>query len=297
MRNMSICYTEVENSPLLKKAFLFGAREFIRAKIDPATTRQLSLPNNYQFSECFMPKRYIQLAIRIQNFPIYPNDVWVVSFMKAGTTWTTNIVWQLRNGLDFSANIIEPSYMFPDRGIFYDTYDDNRNDEAYQKHIDTLNENLVECEKQAPPRILKSHLPASLLPKNIWTVKPKLIYVYRDARDVAISMYHMHRNHLWHRYPGTMENFFDAFLNDHVIYGPFYSHVNSFKQLSQLDHVLLVEYDEMLENPFAGVKRISEFLNCKYSDDQLKQLTEHLSFRNMRNKNQEYQNCLSSGFK
>lgn len=294
---MSICYSDVENSLLVKKAALFGVREFIRARIDPETVKHLSLPSNYECSECFLPKKYIQLAERIQNFPIYSDDVWIAAFMKAGTTWTTNIVWQLKNGLDFTANIIEPSYMFPDRGIFYDIHDDNRNDVAYRHFVNGLSEKLDECESETPPRILKSHLPAFLLPKSIWTIKPKLIYVYRDAKDVAISMFHMHRNHLWQKYTGTMEDFFDVFLGDHVIYGPFHDHIKSFTQLSRLEHVLLLNYDEMIADTFAGVKRISEFLDCSYTDDQLMQLTEHLSFNNMRNKNQDYQHCLSNGFK
>lgn len=132
------------------------------------------------------------------------------------------------------------------------------------------------------PRHLKSHLPAHLLPKNIWTAKPKLIYIYRDAKDVAISMYHMYRNHSRIQFTGSLEDYLDAFLNDYVTFGPFYEHIRSYQQLAGLEHILLLSYEDMISNPFAAVKRISEFLNCKYNDDQLKQLNEHVSFGNMR---------------
>lgn len=104
----------------------------------------------------------------------------------------------------------------------------------------------------------------------------------RDARDVAISMYHMFRNHLWVKYPGTMEDFFDIFLNDHIYYGPFHEHVNSFQQLKQCQHILFISYEQMVADPFATIKQISEFLNYNYTDQQLRQLTGHLSFENMR---------------
>lgn len=141
-----------------------------------------------------------------------------------------------------------------------------------------------EYDGASSPRLLKSHLPAFLLPKNIWTVKPKLIYIYRDAKDVAISMYHMYKNSTVAGFTGTQEEFFDYFLNDTIIFGPFHDHVNSFLRLNELDHVLLMKYEDMIADQFGGVKKISEFLGYSYNDDQLQQLTDHVSFENMRRK-------------
>lgn len=120
--------------------------------------------------------------------------------------------------------------------------------------------------------------------------------MYRDAKDVIISMYHMFCNHSLLKYPGTMEDFFDIFFNDHIIFGPFYAHVNSYRQLNQCDHILLMSYEKMVANPFAAITRIGEFLNYSYSDEQLEQLTEHLSFENMR-KNFVHPGIYSSGYK
>lgn len=294
---MSIVYTEVKKSALLEKAALYGANVYHHVKIHPTTTHRLALPSDYEFSHCFLPKKYLTFADRVLNFKIYPDDVWTVSFPKAGTTWIMNTVWQLRNNLNFSADMIEASFRYIDRAVFYDSTEDNENDADFIAATKLVDTKLSEYENLAPPRILKSHLPAYLLPKDIWSVKPKLIYVYRDAKDVALSTYHMYQNHVWLKYAGTKEDFLDAFVNDHVIYGPFYDHVRSFKQLSKLDHVLLIKYEDMIADPFAAVKKISEFLNCSYDDDQLQQLTEHVSFENMRKKDQAYQNYLSNGFK
>lgn len=62
------------------------------------------------------------------------------------------------------------------------------------------------------PRCIKSHLPLELLPRALWTVKPKIIYVARDPRDAMISYYHHHR--LWVGYQGKLEDFAEAFLAD-----------------------------------------------------------------------------------
>lgn len=79
-----------------------------------------------------------------------------------------------------------------------------------------------------------------------------------------------------------MEDFFDIFLNDHTVFGLFYDHLNSFRQLNGFDHVLLMSYEEMLADPLIAVKKISSFLGYTYNDNQLKQLTEYVSFKNMR---------------
>lgn len=38
----------------------------------------------------------------------------------------------------------------------------------------------------------------------------------------------------------------------------------------------------MVRDSFTHIKKISEFLGCKYSDEQLRQLTEFVSFKNMK---------------
>lgn len=293
---MSIRCTNIEHSPIVSKAILYGAKEFVHAEIDPKTVQHLSLPSDYEYSKCFLTKKYSKLADRIQNFIIRPDDVWIVSFPKCGTTWLMNIVWQLKQNLDFSTDLKDSTYKFLERTIMYDFNDENKDDQMHRQLIERLDRQLDEFCVDESPRLLKSHLPAYLLPKNIWTVKPKLIYVSRDPKDAIVSMYHMYRNHSNIKYAGTMEDFFDISMNDHIVYAPFHDHVHSFVQLKQLDHVLLMKYEEILANPFNEIKRINDFLKYSYSDDQLKQLTAYVSFESMREKYAD-QTTYRSGFK
>lgn len=279
---MTIFYTNADSeSPLLNKCRLYGAKEFIWAEID-SKSHPIPFSSDYKFSKCFLPKKYAEFSDRIQNFEVRSDDVWICGFPKSGTTWLANIAWQLQNNLDFTQSLPIAPYAFIERPMFYDSFEENKDDITYQATINDICKDFDECARQPSPRILKSHLPASLLPIDIRTKKPKLIHMQRDARDVAISMYHMFRNHKLLQYRGTIEDFFDLFLSDHIYYGPFHEHVNSFRQLKQCEHVLSISYEEMVANPFVAIKRISEFLNYSYNDEQLKRLTEHLSFENMR---------------
>lgn len=293
---MSIFCTEVKSSAILEKAKLYGAKEFVYAQIDlNKQQKSFPFPSDYKFTNCFLPKKYASLSDQIRNFEVRSDDIWICAFPKSGSTWATNIAWQLQNNFNFTAEIFPP-YKMLERQIIVDINEGNENDAVYRAAIDQIDRDFDDCMNQPSPRLIKSHLPAPLLPSDIWIKKPKVIYMYRDARDVAISMYHMFRNHSLLKYPGTIEDFFDIFLNDHIIFGPFHGHVTSFRQLHQCDHLLLMNYEEMVANPFAAIKRISEFLNYSYSDEQLQRLTEHLSFENMQ-KNFVRPAIYSSGYK
>lgn len=97
-------------------------------------------------------------------------------------------------------------------------------------------------------------------------------------------MYHMITN-IVTAYAGTMDDFCDAFANDHFIYAPFHGNMLSYWQLRHFDNVLFLKYEDLLENRFDGIKRISAFLGRPYNDEQIQQLVEHVSFENMQKQN------------
>lgn len=85
--------------------------------------------------------------------------------------------------------------MFLELSMFRDLTEKNKNDSAFQELIKIADVQLDKIDVESSPRLLHSHLPPHLLPKQIWSVRPKVIYIYRNPKDAAISRFHMTKNH------------------------------------------------------------------------------------------------------
>ncbi|KFB39783.1 AGAP012672-PA-like protein [Anopheles sinensis] len=134
--------------------------------------------------------------------------------------------------------------------------------------------------RQTPrPRFIKTHLPVSYLPKSYWKVKPKTVYIRRNPKSVAISYFHHSRGIF---YKGTMENFLQSFMREHHFYSPYHAHVIEYHELQGCDNVLYLSYEEMKQDLRSVIGRVCAFFGKSYSDAELQQLVDHLSFESMR---------------
>ncbi len=52
-----------------------------------------SVPGNW-----YMPAGYKAVAEKIYNFELRPDDIWIVTYPKCGTTWTQELVYQISRG-------------------------------------------------------------------------------------------------------------------------------------------------------------------------------------------------------
>lgn len=214
---------------------------------------------------------YKASAARITNLVVYEDDLWIVTAPKCGTTWTQEMMWLLDHNLDYAAaaevNLIE-------RSIFLE----------FCAIVPQIEEDTIAAvERMDRPRHIKSHLPMALLPKQLWTVRPRIVYCARNPKDMVTSFYH-HYCHL-HGYPGTKEAFLEAILHDQVMFQPQIPHTLDFWSIRNEPNVLFLHFEEMKRNMAAVLVRASRFLDKSYTKEQLAQLENHLSFDVMKNNN------------
>ncbi|XP_052888204.1 luciferin sulfotransferase-like [Anopheles moucheti] len=221
---------------------------------------------------CIMIEKFLPLLKPIQQLQVYADDVWVITFPKCGTTWTQEMVWLLNNNLDYARAAkltLEERFPFLELSGALSLMD---------------GDSVGRVQDLARPRHIKSHLPTMLLPDAIRSVKPKIIYVSRNPKDAATSFYHHYRNIVG--YDGPKEHFFDAFLNDSLIYAPFGEHVRAYwewSNRSDADNCLFLTYEQMKRDLRGVIGRVSTFLGKQYTTSEVDELAKHLSVESMRN--------------
>lgn len=62
------------------------------------------------------------------------------------------------------------------------------------------------------PRVLNTHLPLHLMPKDTLSNKTKIIFIQRNPKDLCVSYYNHHSKILEYEYEGTWENYIQRFL-------------------------------------------------------------------------------------
>lgn len=181
-------------------------------------------------------------AYILQIADIKPADTFIVSYPKSGNTWLRFIVAYLRNANNNKITLQDLEKMAPD------VY-------TSKEIIDSLQS----------PRFIKSHHP-------LYKYYPRMIYIYRDYRDVLVS-YYRYKTAL-NEYAGS---FSDFMRSDEVQqpFGNWREHVSAALERAEHDKVntLLLSYEGLSNNFEKEITRIASFIGVKADIDRIKDLT------------------------
>jgi hypothetical protein len=172
-----------------------------------------------------------QLAGR--GLTVFPDDAFIVSYPRSGNTWTRFLIGNLiyQDDPTTFANI------------------ESRIPEIYFNPDHTM--------RRLPrPRVLKSH--ECFDPRY-----PRIIYIVRDPRDVAVSFYHhnVKAGNLPEGY--AMDDFIPRFLAAEfdAKWGSWSDHVLSWIRLRERQpNFILLRYETMKKDPMGELERIALFL-------------------------------------
>ncbi|XP_055935691.1 sulfotransferase 1 family member D1-like [Argiope bruennichi] len=218
----------------------------------------------YEIEGLKMPLMFSPDAFRsgIQYKP-RPNDVFIVTYPKCGTTWAQHILLHL-----FS------------RG---EAVDENKFFSA-TPFLEVTGAKAAETMPR--PGALKTHLPFHLTP---WSDEAKYIYITRNPKDCCVSYYHHMKNLPGHGFKGTFDEFFECFISGNIGYGDYFDNLLGWYEHRNDPNVLFMTYEEMKENPEAAILKMASFIDeeeyaklLREDPEKLQRVLKYSSFKHMK---------------
>ncbi|XP_006815066.1 sulfotransferase 1A1-like [Saccoglossus kowalevskii] len=207
----------------------------------------------------------------IKMLEIRDDDVWVLNYPRSGGLWIQEIVSCVINGADLDSVTNIP---IADRLIRLENMENNKNNAPQM---------FEKINNMESPRMIRTSLPYHMLPFQIHSKKPKIIYMARNPKDVVASYYHFYNSD-----PvlptTTWEKFIEEFIKGNVAFGSWFPHLSPWwQEYRTSNNVLFLKYEDLKKDLRSIVIQISLFLDKHFEDDQIEAITNHCGFDNMKN--------------
>lgn len=118
------------------------------------------------------------------------------------------------------------------------------------------------------------------MPRTLWTVKPKIFYVARNPKDVALSYFDYYKTH--YQYSGSLEDYLSLFIDGLSEFGPQLDHIREFWKLRKEPNIFFTTYEEIYDDLGMIIQRAARFLDKEVSIEQVRASLKHLHIDSMR---------------
>ncbi len=138
------------------------------------------------------------------------------------------------------------------------------------------------AQQESPPRLLKSHLQEHILSKAVLAGKPRVIILYRNPKDILVSLYHWYQKIPDLRYPGTWNDFFEMYRNKMLNFGDVFQFAVGWWKHRDEGKFLFLWYEDIQRDPHSAVKQIARHSHVDLTSEQVDKIVMLSDFNAMR---------------
>ncbi|XP_064487657.1 sulfotransferase ssu-1-like [Ornithodoros turicata] len=193
-----------------------------------------------------------------------PDDLFVVTYPKCGTTWTQHIGYLLFHEGQPPSSAIDFFRSSP--------------------FLEMFGAEAVEAMER--PGLIKTHLPYSKTPKH---PQAKYVYVCRNPKDCCVSFYYHTKGFSGYEFSdGKFEDYFEIFMTGQTDYGDYFDHVLSWYEHRNDPNVKIIHYENMKADPRGAILDMAKFLGGDTYDiivkneNMLKNIVEYSDIKSMK---------------
>ena len=191
-----------------------------------------------------------------RSLKIFHDDVFAVGYPKSGNTWLNFLLACLQADDESKINF----------------------DSVENYVADIYLNSAIRLYNMPRPRLLKSHEPIELR-------YPKVIYIVRDPRAVAVSYYHHHKRLSSGNVSIDMDEFVRQYVNgEYDRYGTWGNHVNGWynEHLVRPNKIIFIRYEDLQQSPTEALELIASFIGISISPNKIYKTLQWCSPDNMR---------------
>lgn len=234
----------------------------------------------YRWGEFNFHPRAYEILSKIHKLKFREDDVFLTMFPKSGSTWLSECIYLVVHQYHYELALKESiEYRFPQI--------DSPSHDVFDLILEQYN--IVNQR-----RLVKSSVPMSLMieaqqqdlqPKQP-NLKPKVISIFRNPRDVLVSFFHHCKTVKHYDIGYDFDMFYESFVTGKVPCGPIWTMYNSMYDYhcQNPNTSMIIFYEDMKQDLRTQIKRICEFLAKAEpkNEDEWAQLLDHLSVDRMR---------------
>ncbi|MEE6475076.1 hypothetical protein FKM82_010610 [Ascaphus truei] len=200
----------------------------------------------------------------LESFEAREEDLLAVTYPKCGTNWIVQILHEM---------------VYPMQ---------NDHPTLHQAMIEFGKPEKVQKLKDRPsPRVLSSHLYYDDIPKSILEKKVKILVIFRNPKDTAVSYFHFYNSNPVLPTYSSWDLFFKDYMSGKVCCGSYFDHALAWNKHIDEENVLIITFEEMKEDLPIQLKKISKFFGISLTEDQILLIENRTTFTSMKAKSKE----------